>query len=467
VGVVTSQGSNKIAWSGVVFAVAGIAVWLAIWLSFNVRAMGQHFGYLQPELELDYTMGILMWVVFAVGILMVGGEFRHMLLLGWTGKFFVVLIAMLFYEQRYESDSIAYFNFRVKDFFGMHLVDVISNIDLSPNVASGSEDYDPSKNFKGLFALVTFLIPPYFHALKIGFAFFGFLGSWYFYRAVVVALGREYPPAFYLLTFCPSIIFWSSTLGKDPLMFLFIGLYAYGGTLWLVQKRMTAFWFMGAGIFFVSLVRPWIGIIGVAVFLAASLLEKSRPWQVALIALIGGLGMVHYWENITQTWGDIVIAEFLQQRAKGVEMTTQSSGGSGAALPDFEGGSAPMIVLLVIFSGLFRPLPFDITNPFTALAAAENTIVLWLALVAIYRFRLVYLRDPLVLWPLLFSLMWAAVYGLVVMANFGTGVRYKLQTWPFLLMVITLLTHREGRALLASRVSGRAKAVGHSSEQIQ
>jgi len=463
VGAVIGFGYRKIAWGVVALLVIGPAVWL----SFNVRAFGHHFAYLQPELEIDYAMGILMWVVFAVGIFTVGGDHRRMLLLGWIGKFFVVLVAMLFYEQLYDTDSIAYFNFRLTSYHAsadLRDTDPITSVLLIFTGDSGHESIGSSANFMRLFALITSVMPPYFHALKVGLAFLGFLGSWYFYRAVVVAMGREYPPAFYLLAFFPSIVFWSSTLGKDPVVFFFMGLYAYGGALWLVQGRLTAFLLVGAGLLGTFIIRPWISIMGAAALFGASVIGRCRPWQIAIMLLVGASGLYLFEEKANRIFGEVVVSEFIQQRAEGIAQETAKSGGSGVELPDLMGDASFAVLPWVMFTGLFRPLPFDITNPFTALAAVENTVILWLALVAIYRFRMVYFRDPLVLWPVLFSLMWTTLYGLIVMANFGTGLRYKLQTIPFLLLAIALLTHREGRALLASRIPGRKKAIECPSE---
>jgi hypothetical protein len=76
--------------------------------------------------------------------------------------------------------------------------------------------------------------------------------------------------------------------------------------------------------------------------------------------------------------------------------------------------------------------------------------VLIVAAIGLLRFRLVYLRNPIFLWLLLFTLMWSLMYGYIVLANFGSGARYKLQVWPFFLMLLVCLGHPEGRAWLAS-----------------
>lgn len=103
---------------------------------------------------------------------------------------------------------------------------------------------------------------------------------------------------------------------------------------------------------------------------------------------------------------------------------------------------------------MFRPLPFDITNFSTAIAAMENSVVLSLAVVALFRMRFVYLREPLLIWTGLYILTWALLYGLIVLANFGAGARYKLQVWPFMILVLVTLCWREGRKWLDSRARG-------------
>lgn len=446
-----------------------LVVGFSVWLSLSVRDLGVLI-ISQPEIELDYAMGVLWWGVFAFGILVFGGDARRMLLVAWIGKFFVTLIAMLFYEYYYPLDSTGYHRVmktgRDDTFPGVDFRE-----DMMPSLSEGAPTAEgPSfgsggqtANWFRMLMLVGSVTGPFFHSLKVGFAFLGLLGIWYFYRAVVVALGRPYPPAFYLLAFFPSIIFWSSILGKDPLQFLFAGLYAYGGALWLLQGRPAAFWFLGAGLLGSYLLRPWLSTLGMAALFLATLLGRCQRWQVGLMLLAAttlpllslstqqAQTLLHLDLDQAQAFvtGELQVLVILEMRGLSMAQETLQSGGSGVAFdPNMSmQGRLP----LVMFSGLFRPLPFDITNPFTALAAIENTIVLFLALVALLRFRLGYLRDPLVLWPALYCLMWTTLYGFIVMANFGSGARYKLQIWPFLLMVILLLTHREGRALLASR----------------
>lgn len=446
---------------------------LVVWISLNASALGFRFADIQPNMEMDYAMGLVWWLLLACAIAMFARESAPMLLAAWIGKFFVVLVAMLFYEYQYGLDAYHYFALKLTGEHWMYpgidfRKDMIPS--LQPLVTPDGGSYGGgigNENSLRFMLIVASVTGPFYHAMKVMFAFFGLMGSWFFYRAVVVALGRSYPAAFYLLVFFPSIIFWSSILGKDPLQFLFLGLYAYGGALWLVEGRLSAMWFLGLGLGGSYLIRPWTSLMAGSALALATLLGREPRWKVAL-ALGGGLACLPYvWGHVqsmmnfdlTDVYGDgednfggegaSLALEFITVRTQGFA----EGGGSGGDLLDAtSGGSLQGSLPLAMFTGLFRPLPFDITNPFTALAALENAVVLALALVALYRLRPAFLRDSLVIWPALYSLMWTTLHGFIVMANFGSGVRYKLQTWPFLLMAILILVHKQGRALLESRM---------------
>jgi len=275
--------------------------------------------------------------------------------------------------------------------------------------------------------------------------------------------------------FFPSILFWSSSLGKDPIQFFFIGLYAYGGTVWFVQGRLSALGLTGIGLLGTYLLRPWHAFMAGGVLVLATVMGKMRGSQIILLLVVllpllffagGQILSIFDLQGTLKAEGAAMVQELIvekiQKNAAGYASESQRIGGSGADFGEVAEGaertiSAPMP--LVIFSGFFRPLPFDITNPLTALAAIENTILICLVAAALCRLRLGYLRDPLVIWPALYCLVWAALYGIIVMANFGSGARYKLQMWPFILLLMVGLLHKQGRAWLDSRVTGQTQPV--------
>ncbi|MBM4134066.1 MAG: hypothetical protein FJ245_09890 [Nitrospira sp.] len=470
-----TERARMMLWGGLALPVLGIIVWL----SMHVKDLGFRMDevlppYITSQLEIDYVMGLLWWCVFAFCLLAFGGESRRLLLLGWIGKLFIALGAMLFYENLYGLDGLSYFLLVLTgehDFFPGHDFrnDMIFDLVSDATVLKGNIGHANTLRFMLMVATVT---GPYYHAMKILCAFFGFLGSWWFYRAVVLALGRPCPPMFFLLVFFPSITFWTTMLGKDPIQFFFLGLYVYGGTAWFMHERLSALWVAGIGLLGSYIMRPWQAFITGGVFVLAAFAGKLRAGQAMLLLAAVTPPLLFAGNNILTNFGlqgiladsgalalQEMITEMIQKKAAGYAFETQRYGGSGV---DFGGNLDPgtdMIITpslpLVIFSGLFRPLPFDINHPLTALAAAENTMFLGLTVVALFRLRLSYLRDPLVVWPALYCLAWAALYGIFVMANFGVGVRYKLQMWPFALLLLTALLHKQGRAWLDERVANR------------
>ncbi|TAJ23338.1 MAG: hypothetical protein EPO64_11400, partial [Nitrospirae bacterium] len=226
----------------------------SVWVALNVSVLGEippgHFSKdVRREIELDYAVGLLWWLVIAVGLWLLGGGDRNHLLVAWSAKFFIVFVAMLFYEYkyRYNLDAFGYLDAALTGRYHMYsdvnwfqeswvptLTKTIETGDVSDKLVKTAG----TENMVRIVLIISQITGPYYHALKVVYAFLGFVGACFAYRAVVVIMGRPFLPAFYGLMLYPSILFWSSILGKDPVFLLFIGLYAYGGALWLVRSSL-------------------------------------------------------------------------------------------------------------------------------------------------------------------------------------------------------------------------------------
>ncbi len=469
-----TERSRMMMWCGLALPVLGAI----IWLSNHVKDLGFRIADVMPpyytlELELDYVMGLLWWSLLALALLALGGESRRLLIIGWIGKFFVALVAALFYEYLYGLDALAYFLLAVTgehDWYPGHdfRQDMMLSFVSDPTVNRGNIGQDNTLRIMLMIAGVTGV---YYHAMKVLCTFLGFLGIWWFYRSAVVALGRPCPPIFYLLAFFPSIIFWSTVLGKDPIQFFFLGLYVYGGTVWFIHGGGLALALTAIGLLGSYVMRPWQAFMAGGVLVIAAFAGRLRAGQAILMVVVLVPILVFTGSNILTNFGlqDVfqaqgaaamqeIILDMMQKKAAGYAYETQRYGGAGADFGELDPGSGMVItpsLPMVIFSGLFRPLPNDITNPLTALAAAENTLLLGLAFIALVKFRLRYLRDPLVVWAGSYCLAWAVLYGIIVMANFGAGARYKLQMWPFAILLLAMLLTRQGRAWLDERAASR------------
>lgn len=425
----------------------------------------------------DYLIGLGWWVFFAVMIFVFAGESARLLQTAWFGKLLVTLGAMLIYERFYFLDSYSYF---LMTHTGEHWMypgfdfrnDLMPSPFESPNLRElkfgGGVGLENTIRFILLISLVS---GPFFHALKVWIAFAGLMAVWCFYRAAVVALGRPYPRLFLLLAFFPSLIFWGSTLGKDPLQCLCLGLYAYGSVLWIVEGRPLALLPLGLGLFGSYLLRPWAALMAIIALCLGILMGRCRgaikisvlgPMVLVAISAVPFLGVMG--TNINLEEFQLSMAwEILEAKGQSFAQDTKEFGASGVSLIDEKGQMRKLPIYEVMFGGLFRPLPFDITNFATGLAALENVVLLVMAVIGLFHMRIKYLRNPIFLWLLLITLMWSIMYGYIVLANFGSGVRYKIQVLPFFILLILSLTHAKGRAWLETWESEKVgQATAHS-----
>jgi hypothetical protein len=269
----------------------------------------------------------------------------------------------------------------------------------------------------------------------------------------VLARGRAQPALLLALGLFPSILFWSSIVGKDPVMLMGVGLYAYGLVGWTRARRVAYLFWLFGGVFAAAAVRLWMGPIMLLPALPV-LVPPTAPRALRWSVVVGGLGaallLARAFAREMQVDGLVDVLE-----AAGSVSQAWAVGGSAQRLPfdiTTPGGLAAFLPL-GMFTALFRPLPLDAHNAFAALAAIENTALLGLCALAAFRFRAVRLADPVVRWAILFLLTWSGVYGILSYQNLGAAVRFKSQILPVLLLLPLYLAFERPRG-------GHAPAAG-------
>lgn len=394
-----------------------------------VMSMGQMIP--SDDMATDYMKGVGWAFVLGCSIFLwpVSSQNKKLLLLGWIAKIMVTLFFMLFYEGHYGLDAYNYFEVsRIYDF----------------NFSELSFFHALSENMENIARLHRQFFPDSYHAMKVSFAMLGLIGIYLFYRSAVTFLQREKPYLFYMLAFFPSIIFWSSILGKEPIVFFGIGLYTYGVSGWYRFRRITYLVAICCGILVAVFIRQWLGLIMVVpmgiTFLTGMRGTISRFFFVMFSIVAGYFSAIPFLARFKiSAMQDILTAS---------ESTTAgfvgTPGGSTQALNfDF---SSPVGLISFLpygaFTALFRPFPGEVMNPFGFFAGIESLILLILLAKAIVRSRLSELKEPLILWALLFVLTWSSINGLVSSTNFGVAVRYKLQILPVLISLLIYLARK-------------------------
>ena len=93
------------------------------------------------------------------------------------------------------------------------------------------------------------------------------------------------------------------------------------------------------------------------------------------------------------------------------------------------------------FTTLFRPMLFDITNPFTLVSACENIVLFLLCIKYIVLNIHNLVKNKYIVFLLFYIFSWLLFYVMVSPGNLGTAVRFKLQVIPIILMVIGYSIH--------------------------
>mgnify|MGYP001220107729 CR=1 FL=1 len=377
----------------------------------------------QSDLMADYAYGVIAAVICYAFIMIcpVNPLDRIALLVVWSIKVTVALVFMLFYENFYWFlDSYSYFaEPRLPSFSWDGLI-----------IGQGTE------NIYNLIWLYYRVFPESFHTLKVLFGFAGLWAVYLFYRAAVLVLGRPDLRLLYLLSLFPSILFWSSTLGKEPIALLGIGLYAYGAVAWYGRGRPGALILLSVGVVIAVLVRPWLGPILLVPLLIKYLFARHGILTKAVVIAFG-MGALAY--TLALVWEQFAI-ETTRDLLESLDVTSRqfSFGGSGQELAADLTQPLQLIAALplAMFTALFRPLPGEIANVFGFLAGIENLALLALLAVAIKRFRRTDLNDPAITWAVLLILVWTLAYAFISYQNLGTAIRFRLQILPVLLAAL-------------------------------
>lgn len=413
------------------------------------------FGKYIPESDLAagyvYAVAWAFVIAFSIVFWPVSKIERSDLIVAWTARCFVTLILLPLIESTSPiADAYNYYSIpRGQDF-------VFTGIDFKWG----------TQNIYNLIWIHNHIFPDSFHLLKVTWSLIGMLGMLIFYRAAILLTGRADRRVFYLLALTPSVLFWSSILGKDPIVFLGMSLYAYGVIAWYKNNSSKHLGLALLGILIVSLIRSWYGPTMVLPLLAFIWGKKpngstrSMITRVAMLLLLGiALGIV--WSN-SRFSGSFGSADSLLETTNTINegfAVGNSANQSGAIT------SIPSLISnlpLAIFTALFRPLPGEVMNPLGLLSGIEGFLLSICAIFALRRVRRSDLRNPTFVWTMVFILLWAAQYGVTASGNLGSLVRYRLQALPFLIGIVAYLLQKvPSRAADASKRSQRIQSVSH------
>lgn len=284
----------------------------------------------------------------------------------------------------------------------------------------------------------------------IVYSFVAFWGLFLFHRAALTGLPEGDQRRYALLVlFVPSLVFWPSSIGKEAVMMLALGLCAWGAARLLERERPgRASIALAAGAGLGYMVRPHVIAVVLAALAVAMLVRRQRAHPpvlgpvgrvVTVVALIGGMAFL-----LGQSFDRFLrddepaptstaqgVGELLDRAASGTESGDSEIGRSSP--------NSPLDYPRAAFTVLFRPSVFDATTARYALGAVETTFVLVLAVASRRRLRnlpVIAFRRPYVTFCIVYSGIF--VFGWSSFTNLGAIARQRVQVLPFVLLLLVV-----------------------------
>lgn len=272
------------------------------------------------------------------------------------------------------------------------------------------------------------------------FGFFGLVILMRILEETFEELGVQQPLIAYAFLFLPGLHFWTSSIGKDGLLFTAVCL-----SLWSIMNPGRRFLQLCVALAMMLLVRPHIALVAMIALALTFLLDRrTRPAYRLMLLALSLVGVAFAIATLRNTFAiDVTdadsVSDFMAQREAVVEDVDAGNTMVNSSLP------------VRFLSLLFRPLFFDAQGMFAYVASLESVVTL--AAVAYLLFNL---RGASKLARSVSFLRFAFAFttGVTIILaltyfNVGLGLRQRAMILPgILVLVSSLYAFQRARAFL-------------------
>lgn len=274
------------------------------------------------------------------------------------------------------------------------------------------------------------------------FSLFGFWGLYLFYRAFRIAFPEgDHRRYALVLFFLPSLLFWSSSIGKEAWMTLWLGVMAYGVARLFTHLR-GGLPISLLGILGMIMVRPHVALVAFLALFAGYIVRPARrPSITSPIAKVGGMLILVLvgFLVLSQVKDFFGVSKIDSEAVSSVLTTTNERSAQGGSEFQVEQVTGPLGFVEAAVAVIFRPWPYEAHNAQALFASLEGVLILGLFLASLRRLaqlpRLL-VRVPYVMFATVFSL--GFIYVFASIGNFGILVRQRVQLYPFLFVLLAL-----------------------------
>ena len=254
----------------------------------------------------------------------------------------------------------------------------------------------------------------------------GLLGIWYFYKTIQ---GFRITPNLYYLAlgilFFPSMHFWTSMIGKEPICFLGISM-----VFFTLSKNNSHKSLLTIGFVLLLLLRPHVAIIlGASVLFSYLIIDQKL--KILPIFIFIGLSILGLVILLNSHWIQGLSIESFQYLLQ-VHHDAFRKTNSYVPLEDYN-------IFYKIFTFYFRPMPFEYNTLWGWFSGIENILSLLVFIGGIYSISQLILKHKYKLGKLEISIIFffLLLAGVLTLAysNFGLISRMKNQSLPYMLML--------------------------------
>jgi hypothetical protein len=289
-------------------------------------------------------------------------------------------------------------------------------------------------NICGILMLVTRDALP---ALFLLFALSALWGGFFFYRAFEIAFPHGDTKLFGLFALLlPSILFWSSAIGKDGPAQLFIGISCYGYARWSRNPKAVAGIICVFGVAGMACIRPHIGaMLALAMVMPYAFAKSKGGWmnKSAKILIIPAVFAATF--MLVRQAGEFVGVESGSAQA-GVDRANTLTANTQIGGSAFNSGGSLLVRIAESPVLIFRPFPWEIHNVTTLLSSIEATGLLIFCWRRRREFKALsqQWRQPYVMFLLFYTVLFSVSFAAAT-SNFGILVRQRIMLLPMYLML--------------------------------
>jgi hypothetical protein len=275
------------------------------------------------------------------------------------------------------------------------------------------------------------------------FNWLAFLGSICFFKAFRTTF-PEAPTKRYawLCLFLPSILFWTAGVSKETVMYIGLGVAAWGAARVMAYRRGGAI-LLGIGTLIGAWVRPQELLLFLSVVAVATMFRRKsrKPFGFARRVFVVGV-------QVLLVLGALALTQELSKHGAAVfnlQQVNQNNVSSSSSTSAVPYSSNPAAYPRDVYVVLLDPLPIHAHGKSQLVAALENLTIIIVALTSWRRvrhlFRVCVLR-PYVFACLVYSLIFC--YAFASLGNLGLIDRERVLMLPFLMVLFAIPVSKKG-----------------------